>query len=86
MELRAAREQSGKTQAQVAKEAGITEAAYQRYEYNKREPGVRTAIRIAKALGGTVEALFGAATPDNANEKETEREQGQSITKETENQ
>lgn len=68
MELQAAREQSGKTQAQVAKEAGITEVAYQRYEYDKREPGVRTAIRIARALDSTVEALFGAATPESASE------------------
>lgn len=59
MELRAAREQSGKTQAQVAKETGISEAQYQNIEYDKNEPRVRTAIRIARALGGTVEALFG---------------------------
>lgn len=63
MELRAAREQSGKTQAQVAKESYISEKTYQSYEYDKREPGVRTAIRIAKALNSTVEDLFGAATP-----------------------
>ena len=59
MELRAAREKSGKTQAQVARECDITEQAYQRYEYGKSEPGVRTAIRIARALDSTVEALFG---------------------------
>lgn len=64
MELRAAREQSGKTQAQVAKEAKVSEVAYQLYEYGKREPGVRTAIRIARSLGRTVEDLFGAATPE----------------------
>ena len=64
MELRATREQSGKTQAQVAKEIGVSELSYQRYEYDKREPGVRTAIRIARALNSTVEDLFGAATPD----------------------
>ena len=63
MQLRAAREQSGKTQAQVAKEAAISELTYQRYEYDKREPGVRTALRIARALDSTVEELFGAATP-----------------------
>lgn len=48
--LRATRVASGKTQAQVASEAGIAEAAYQRYEYGQNEPGVRTAIRIADAL------------------------------------
>ncbi len=59
MKLRATREQSGKTQAQVAKEAKVAERLYQDYEYDKREPGVRTAIRIARALNSTVEDLFG---------------------------
>ena len=65
MALRAAREQSGKTQAQVAKEANVGERLYQDYEYDKREPGVRTANRIAKAVNSTAEKLwgFGAATP-----------------------
>ena len=63
MQLRAAREKSGKTQAQVAEEAAVTDRMYQDYEYNKSEPGVRTAIRIARALDSTVEDLFGAATP-----------------------
>ena len=64
MELRAAREQSGKTQAQVAKETGISEAQYQNIEYDKCEPRVRTAIRIARVLDASVEDLFGAATPE----------------------
>ena len=59
VKLQAAREKSGKTQAQVAREANIAERLYQDYEYDKREPGVRTAIRIARALDSTVEALFG---------------------------
>ena len=50
MRLQAAREKSGKTQAQVAKEARIETVTYQRYEYGNREPSVRTAIRIADAL------------------------------------
>ena len=49
--LTAARKKSGKTQAQVAKEIGIAEVAYQRYEYRKREPNVTTAIKVANALG-----------------------------------
>ena len=68
MQLRAAREVSGKTQAQVAKEAKVGERLYQDYEYDKREPGVRTAIRIARVLNRTVEELFGAATPDKTKE------------------
>lgn len=51
MALRAARERSGKTQAQVAKESGVSERAYLYYEQGEREPGVRTAIRIADSLG-----------------------------------
>lgn len=66
MELRAAREKSGKTQAQVAKEVGIAERLYQAYEYDRNEPGVRTAIRIARAVDSSVEELFGAATPDGS--------------------
>lgn len=70
MELRAAREREGLTQAQVAAKAEIAERAYQNYEYDKREPSARTAIRIARALNSTVEVLFGAATPDKASESE----------------
>ena len=40
MTLRATREQSGKTQAQVAKEANISEAQYQNIEYAKSTPSV----------------------------------------------
>ena len=73
MELRAAREASGKTQAQVAKEAKVAERLYQDYEYDKCEPGVRTAIRIARALNSTVEDLFGAATTENTKEPDGNR-------------
>lgn len=58
MKLRAAREQSGKTQTQVAKEAGVNVRLYQYYEYDEKEPSVRTAIRIARAVNSSVEALF----------------------------
>lgn len=70
MELRAAREASGKTQAQVAKEAKVSERAYQDYEYDKCEPGVRTANRIARAVNSTTEKLwgFGEATPGRTKE------------------
>ena len=53
LRLKAAREKSGKTQAQIAREAGVSEQMYQRYEYDQNEPGVRTAIRIADALNVT---------------------------------
>ena len=58
MTLRAAREKSNKTQVRVAEESGISEVAYQSYEYGSRLPRVDVAIRIADALGTTAEALF----------------------------
>lgn len=50
VKLQAAREASGKTQAQVAQETGVAVRLYQSYEYSACEPTVRTAIRIADAL------------------------------------
>lgn len=69
MKLRAARERSGKTQAQVAREAGVSEVAYQRYEYDIREPGARTAARIAKAIASTVEELYGDDTETSSGDE-----------------
>ena len=59
MKLRAAREASGKTQKQVAEEAGIAERTYQQYEYGERIPNAIIITRISKALNSTVEELFG---------------------------
>lgn len=60
MKLKAARETSGKTQAQVAKEVGITERGYRKLEAKEEYKAVDTAIRIARVLNSTVEELFGA--------------------------
>ena len=59
VKLREARERIGKTQSQVARDVGIREAVYQRYEYGANTPSVTTALRIARSLGTTAEALFG---------------------------
>ena len=56
--IKAAREQSGKTQVQVAKEIGIAKAAYQRYECGKVIPNVIMGVKIARALGTTSEKLW----------------------------
>ena len=45
------RKARGFLQAEVARKAQITEAGYAYYEQGKRTPSVRTAIRIAGALG-----------------------------------
>lgn len=57
--LKEAREKIGLTQAQVAERAGTTARAYQYYEAGGREPSVKTAILIARAVKSTVEKLFG---------------------------
>lgn len=69
MKLRTAREKSGKTQAQVAREANIGERLYQDYEYDKREPCATTAVRIAKVLETTVEELYGDDTETSSGDE-----------------
>lgn len=59
MELRVAREQSGKTQRQVAQEVGVTEVSYQRIEYGTQRPSLTTALLIARAVNSTAETLWG---------------------------
>ena len=54
--LKTKRKNIGLTQGQFAEKVGISERAYKRYESDKnsndyREPNVRTAIKIADALG-----------------------------------
>ena len=67
--LQAARESAGLTQKQVATEAGITEQAYQKYEYGKRRPNAEISILIADAIGITdfeqFKKIFGAATAES---------------------
>lgn len=55
--IRAIREATPK---EISILAQVPERAYQMYEYDDREPRVRAAIRIARALGTTVEDLWGS--------------------------
>lgn len=57
--LTSARQQVGKTQLQVAKEIGIAEAAYRRYELGKCIPNAILANTIARVLGTTSEKIWG---------------------------
>lgn len=57
--LKAARQQVGKTQVQIAQEVEIATVAYQSYERGTRTPTVITANKIARALGTTSEKLWG---------------------------
>lgn len=49
--LKELRESNKLSQLEIANLVGITGNGYLNYEKGKREPKVRTAIRIAKALG-----------------------------------
>lgn len=80
--LKNARKQSGLTQVKIADEVNISEVNYQRIERGVQEPGVYTAIRIARVLGSTVETLFGAATPDNTKEPDGNQVEKNSTAKE----
>ena len=57
--LKELRQISGKTQRQVADEIGVTEQAYQKYEYGKRTPTFEIAIKLANCFNITLDLLAG---------------------------
>lgn len=56
--LKEVRQSRGMSQQAVANASGIGIRIYQYYEAGDKEPGVHTALKIAKALNSTVEELF----------------------------
>jgi transcriptional regulator with XRE-family HTH domain len=46
------------TQAELAKKTRLSDRTIQAYEYGKKEPGVKKAIRIADAVGVTTYEEF----------------------------
>ena len=59
MRIKEFRKAKGMTQADLAKAAGITSVAICRYEKEHRKPNIFIAVKIANALGVTVEELIG---------------------------
>lgn len=57
--FKAARENKGLTQLQLAKNAGITPAAISQIESGDRIPGLLTVIKIADVLQISIDALIG---------------------------
>ncbi len=53
------------TQIKMAAKANIPTRSYQNYEAGKRVPDAFTAIKIAKALGTTVEELWASNSAAN---------------------
>lgn len=55
--LKRLRTQAGMTQEELAQKCGIQKQSISRYEKSEREPNIRTAKKIADALGVPLEAL-----------------------------
>lgn len=62
--LREARRAVSMTQAQVASAAGVSQSFVAHMEAGRRRPAIDVGVRIARALGTTVDALFGALPTD----------------------
>lgn len=59
--VRTVRDKRGISQADLAKSTGLSNGYVSRVERGIKHPGGKTMLVIAKALGSTVEELFGAA-------------------------
>lgn len=64
--IKEARRARGWSQAELAKRAGISQQAVQRYESGEREPRVSSVIAMASALGVTLSYLLGLDSPDGS--------------------
>lgn len=58
-ELRKYREKNGMSQAELAKNLGVSAQLMGLYEVSGKVPNAFLAVRIARLLGTTVENLFG---------------------------
>jgi transcriptional regulator with XRE-family HTH domain len=68
--LRRLRDRSGKTQAAVAVEVGVTPRAVQNWEYSKGTLNFEKAIGLAEALGVSLDELAGKAPPPAPKKKD----------------
>jgi putative molybdopterin biosynthesis protein len=62
--LRSARQARGFTQYQLARMAGVSRQAVSAVEAGLSDPSLRVALTLGRALGLTVEELFGPAMPE----------------------
>jgi putative molybdopterin biosynthesis protein len=62
-QLRLARQARGLSQQQLARVAGVTRQAVSAVESGHSDPSLRVALSLARALGMTVEDLFGPGDP-----------------------
>ena len=62
--LKEARKKNGYTQADIAKEIGTTQGAYQKWETGSREPNFENLIKLASILNTTTSYLLGETELD----------------------
>ncbi|WP_035166536.1 helix-turn-helix transcriptional regulator [Caloramator sp. ALD01] len=56
--LKELRKKNKLTQKQMAMKLGISERAYQHYEYGKRKPNLIIAKKIAEVFGCSIDEIF----------------------------
>jgi len=66
--LKRLREAKGLSQAKLAVAAGVSPGSLRNAEYDRREPLIGLAAKIAAALGVTLDELVGRASPPAVNE------------------
>ena len=64
MRLRLARQGRGFSQQQLARMAGVSRQAVSAVESGLSDPSLRVALALSRALGMTVEEVFGPVTPE----------------------
>lgn len=72
--IKALRDAAGKGQIAFARDIGLSQPVYARYEKGDREPTLNELIRIARVLGTTPNVLLGFEAPplrDSAPPRET---------------
>lgn len=76
---RAAREQLGLTQAQVAERVGLVPLVYSRLERGKMLPSVPTLLRICEALDISADEALGRSVTGKGGKKRGEEEESVSL-------
>jgi transcriptional regulator with XRE-family HTH domain len=67
--LKHLREQAGLTQAALSSKSGLSLGVIRDYEQGKKEPALRSAFKLADALGVSVEAFKDGPQADGSSDK-----------------
>ena len=69
--LRELRESHGLSQQKVAELVGVSDTAYQRYEYGERDLPAKTLLELVKVYDCTVDEILGVSHPNEVGDPET---------------